>query len=88
MDTQINEDILHGYTFSYINDDVDVGTSGTSLDIDTYSISKYVTFHQGEDKFVEGNIGFGSYKDSNISCSSVYGVTHLPVWNSRHGLKS
>ena len=57
MDTQINEDILHGYTFSYINDDVDVGTSGTSLDIDTYSISKYVTFHQGEDKFVEGNIG-------------------------------
>ena len=73
MDTQINEDILHGYTFSYINDDVDVGTSGTSLDIDTYSISKYITFHQGEDKFVEGNIGLSKIdlkhirkSDSNI----------------------
>ena len=57
MDIQLNKDILHGYTFSYTNDDVDVGSSGTSLDIDSYSISKYATFHQSENKFVEGNIG-------------------------------
>ncbi len=57
MDSQLNDEILHGYTFSYVNDDVDVGTSGTSLDIDSYSISKYVAFHQSEDKFVEGNVG-------------------------------
>ncbi len=57
MDSQLNNEILHGYTFSYVNDDVDVGTSGTSLDIDSYSISKYVAFHQSEDKFVEGNVG-------------------------------
>ena len=57
MDIQLNKDILHGYTFSYINDDVDVGSSGTSLDIDSYSISKYATFHQSENKFVEGNVG-------------------------------
>ena len=57
MDIQLNKDILHGYTFSYTNDDVDVGSSGTSLDIDSYSISKYATFHQSENKFVEGNVG-------------------------------
>ena len=57
MDSQLNKEILHGYTFSYVNDDVDVGTSGTSLDVDSYSISKYVAFHQSEDKFVEANVG-------------------------------
>ena len=57
MDIQLNKDILHGYTFSYTNDDIDVGSSGTSLDIDSYSISKYLNFHQDEDKFVEGVVG-------------------------------
>ncbi len=57
MDTQSNKGILHGYAFTYTKDDVDVGSSGTSLDIDSYNISKYVTFHQDENKFTEGTFG-------------------------------
>jgi len=57
MDTQSNKGILHGYAFTYTKDDIDVGSSGTSLDIDSYSISKYVTFHQDENKFAEGTFG-------------------------------
>ena len=57
MDAKLNKDILHGYAFTYTKDDVDVGSSGTSLNIDSYSISTYVGFHQDENKFVEGSFG-------------------------------
>ncbi len=70
MDTQSNKGILHGYAFTYTNDDVDVGSSGTSLDIDSYSISTYATFHQDENKYTEGTFGISKIDLKHIRKSN------------------
>ena len=75
MDTQINEDILHGYTFSYINDDVDVGTSGTSLDTNSYSLSLYGTFPHDDTKFIDSVLGISSLKTDHVRKSGANTLT-------------
>ena len=57
MDKKISENKLYGYAFRYGNDKVDVGTSGTNLDTDAYSLSIYGTFPHDDKKFVEGIFG-------------------------------
>ena len=57
MDKKISENKLYGYAFRYGNDKVDVGTSGTNLDTDAYSLSIYGTFPHDDKRFVEGIFG-------------------------------
>ena len=57
VDNKARYNYLYGYTVRYTKDDVDVGTPGTSLDIDAYNLSTYATFLAGENKYLEGIFG-------------------------------
>ena len=56
-DKKIDEKIIHGYTVTYTQDDVEVGSSGTSVDIDSYSFATYATFHKYSNRHLEGILG-------------------------------
>ena len=56
-DKKIDDKIIHGYTVTYTQDDVEVGSSGTSVDIDSYSIATYATFHKYGNRHLEGILG-------------------------------
>ena len=57
VDNKARYNYLYGYSLRYTKDDVDVGTPGTSLDIDAYSLSTYATFLAGENRYLEGIFG-------------------------------
>ena len=42
-DRKIDDDTIHGYTITYTQEDVEVGSSGTSVDIDSYSCLLYTS---------------------------------------------
>ncbi len=66
MDKKISENRLYGYAFRLGKDDVDVGTSGTSLDTDSFSVSYYGTFIHDDKRFTEGIIGMSTLKTDHI----------------------
>ena len=43
MDKKINNQSVHGYTITYIQEDAKVGNKGTSSNIDSYSFSLYLS---------------------------------------------
>ena len=57
---------IHGYTVTYTQDDVEVGSSGTSVDIDSYSFSTYATFNRSENQYIEGILGVSKLDFKNI----------------------
>ena len=69
MDKKISENRLYGYAFRFGNDDVDVGTSGTSLDTNSYSLSLYGTFPHDEKRFTEGIVGISRLKTDHVRIS-------------------
>ena len=56
-DKKIDDKTIHGYTVTYTQDDVEVGSSGTSVDIDSYSFATYATFHKYGNRHLEGILG-------------------------------
>ncbi len=56
-DKKNNQKTIHGYAITYTKEDVKVGDNGSTLDIHSYSLSKYATFHQKENSYIEGIIG-------------------------------
>ncbi len=62
MDKKISKNRLYGYALRFGNDDVDVGTSGTNLDTESFSLSVYGTFPHDDEKFTEGIIGVSTLK--------------------------
>ncbi len=66
MDKKISKNRLYGYALRFGNDDVDVGTSGTSLDTDSFSVSYYGTFIHDDKRFTEGIIGMSTLKTDHI----------------------
>ena len=66
MDKKISENRLYGYALRFGNDDVDVGTSGTSLDTNSYSLSLYGTFPHDDKRFTEGIIGISRLKTDHV----------------------
>ncbi len=56
-DRKVDDKIIHGYTVTYTQDDVEVGSSGTSVDIDSYSFATYATFHKYGNRHLEGILG-------------------------------
>ncbi len=72
MDKKISENILYGYALRFGNDEVDVGTSGTSLDTDSYSLSVYGTFPHDDKRFTEGILGISTLKTDHVRKSDLY----------------
>ena len=65
-DKKIDDDTIHGYTITYTQEDVEVGSSGTSVDIDSYSFSTYATFNRSENQYIEGILGVSKLDFKNI----------------------
>ena len=64
MDKKISKNRLYGYALRFGNDEVDVGTSGTNLDTESFSLSVLWNFSIHDDKkFTEGIIGVSDFKD-------------------------
>ncbi len=66
MDKKINKNRLYGYALRFGNDDVDVGTSGTNLDTESFSLSVYGTFPHNDEKFTEGILGVSTLKTDHV----------------------
>ncbi len=66
MDKKISKNRLYGYALRFGNDDVDVGTSGTNLDTESFSLSVYGTFPHDDKKFTEGIIGVSTLKTDHV----------------------
>ena len=66
MDKKINKNRLYGYALRFGNDDVDVGTSGTNLDTESFSLSLYGTFSHNDKKFTEGILGISTLKTDHL----------------------
>ena len=56
-DKKNNQKTIHGYAITYKKEDVKVGDNGSTLDVKSYSLSTYATFHQKENSYIEGIIG-------------------------------
>ena len=72
MDKKISENKMYGYALRFGNDYVDVGTSGTSLDTDSYSLSLYGTFPHDDKKFTEGILGISTLKTDHVRKGDLY----------------
>ncbi len=66
MDKKISKNKLYGYALRFGNDDVDVGTSGTNLDTESFSLSLYGTFPHDDEKFTEGILGISTLKTDQL----------------------
>ena len=72
MDKKISENRLYGYALRFGNDEVDVGTSGTSLDTNSYSLSVYGTFPHDDKRFTEGILGISTLKTDHVRKGDLY----------------
>ena len=75
MDKKIDENKMYGYALRFGRDDVDVGTSGTSLDTNSYSLSLYGTFPHDDTKFIDGVLGVSSLKTDHVRKSGANTLT-------------
>ena len=66
MDKKIDENKMYGYALRFGRDEVEVGTSGTSLDTNSYSLSIYGTFPHEDAKFLDTILGVSSLKTDHI----------------------
>ncbi len=66
MDKKISENKLYGYALRFGNDEVDIGSSGTSLDTESFSLSLYGTFPHDEERFTESIIGISTLKTDHV----------------------
>ena len=66
MDKKIDENNMYGYAFRFGRDEVEVGTSGTSLDTNSYSLSLYGTFPHEDTKFIDSVLGVSSLKTDHV----------------------
>ena len=66
MDKRINENKMYGYALRLGRDKVEVGTSGTSLDTNAYSLSLYGTFPHEDTKYMDIIFGVSSLKTNHV----------------------
>ena len=52
-----DRDLMYGYVFQYGNDNIDIGSQGTGLDTDSYSLALYGTKIGEDNFFTDGIIG-------------------------------
>ncbi len=66
MDKRINENKMYGYALRLGRDKVEVGTAGTSLDTNAYSLSLYGTFPHADTKYMDIIFGVSSLKTNHV----------------------
>ena len=69
MDKKIDKKTVHGFTFTYTQEDVDVGNLGTSSDINSYSFSTYRTVNTAKNLFLESVLGISKLNIENTRIS-------------------
>ena len=52
-----NRDLMYGYVFQFGKDDVDIGSNGSNLNTNTYSLAAYRTKNKDNDYFTDNIIG-------------------------------
>ena len=75
MDRKIDENKMYGYALRFGRDEVEVGTSGTSLDTNAYSLSLYGTFPHEDTKFMDSVLGVSSLKTDHVRKSGANTLT-------------
>ena len=65
-----DRDLMYGYVFQFGKDDVDIGSNGSNLNTNTYSLAAYRTKIKDNDYFTDGIIGL-----------SLLEIDHLRVIN-------
>ena len=75
MDKKIDENKMYGYALRFGRDEVEVGTSGTSLDTNAYSLSLYGTFPHDDTKFIDSFLGVSSLKTDHVRKSGANTLT-------------
>ena len=65
-DNRTNDDRMYGAALRIGKDEVDVGSSGTSLDTDAFSLSLYGTVAKNDNNFVDGILGVSRLKTDHI----------------------
>ena len=66
VDKKIDENTMYGYALRLGRDEVEVGTSGTSLDTNSYSLSLYGTFPHEDTKYVDVIFGVSSLRTDHV----------------------
>ena len=62
FDNKINNNDLFGFALQYGHSDTDIGSNGTEIDTDSYSLSFYRTKPLNNENFIEGMVGLGLIK--------------------------
>ena len=62
VDKKVSEKRMYGFALRFGLDDVDIGTSGTNLKTDMFSISSYATFPFNNKTFIDANLGISTLK--------------------------
>jgi len=75
IDRKTDQDLVHGFALRFGRDDVDVGSSGTSLDTDSYSLSIYRTHSYNEKTFFDSLLGISILKTDLIRKSGANTLT-------------
>ena len=65
-DNRVNQDKMYGAAIRLGKDDVNVGSLGTSLDTNAYSLSLYGTLTKNDNNFVDGIFGVNRLKTDHI----------------------
>ena len=75
MDKRVNERKIYGYAFQYGRDEVEVGTTSSSLDTDTFSLSRYTSLSFDDQKYIDSIVGISSLQTDHIRKSGSNSLT-------------
>ena len=67
VDKRTDNNRMFGVALRFGIDDIDIGISKNSLDIDAVSLTLYETRPQGEDIFIDSLLGIGSFKTDIVN---------------------
>jgi len=66
IDKMIDENEMYGVAIRIENDNIDIGTAGTNLDADGYSLSLYGTFPFSDKTYIDSILGIGLLRTEHI----------------------
>ena len=66
MDKKINDNELFGFSAHYTQSDTEIGTTGSTVDTQFYSVTAYGTKPHNNNNFIEGSIGIGLIKSDLV----------------------
>lgn len=75
MDKRVNERKIYGYAFQYGRDEVEVGTTSSSLDTGTFSLSRYSSLSFDDQKYIDSIVGISSLQTDHIRKSGGNSLT-------------